>query len=622
MASSSPNAAPTAINAERSAPTSETHRLSQVRLTRRRLFRALAGGAVVLTASCRRGTAHTDATNTTTQPALPPPLPTPTRSAIATASATPTRATPTPRARPTATPSASAQILYRGGFLTEPVSHDFNANLYCGGDPSLWSGLLTLNTDLTPMADWALAWEPNADASHWTFHLQRGNHGWSNGDPVTAQDFVWSWQRLLNPATNAPHAWLLFDMLNAVQIHSGEMPPEKLGVTATDNWTLSVDLVGPRIYFPSIVATVGTAPAYRPAVEQFGKDWTDAPHIVTNGPFTLNEWQHGSEWTTVKNARYWNEVNIQLDETTVPLSPVEKHAQPYFDFQVDFMPVQPTDLANVRSISDLNGSLTGSVDPAIWFLMVAPQRPPFDNLPVRQAVAHALDRERLVQLSEGRASVAKSLLPTTFPARVADNDVRSLQDFDVGKALQLLAGTPFANGSNWPPVTLLTTDTSEVAQLLANDCAAQLIENIGLQVDVTTVALDEYNVALKAGTAGLFWSRWDFTYADANNGYADAFYPIGANDSRLPAPPPNLGELVGRGKVEPNPIARAAIYRDAEIALQSAVSYIPIAYPVTFYLVRPWVAGFPLASDASLLQPGTLFTRLTSLVNIQDKPPT
>jgi ABC-type oligopeptide transport system substrate-binding subunit len=225
-----------------------------------------------------------------------------------------------------------------------------------------------------------------------------------------------------------------------------------------------------------------------------------------------------------------------------------------------------------------------------------------------------------VQLSEGRAGTARSLLPTTFPGRVADDDVNSLQDFDVDKALQLLDDTPYAGGVNWPPVTLLMTDTSDVATLLANDCAAQLNENIGMQVDITNVSPAEYDAALKDGSAGIFWKRWDFTYADANNGYSDAFYPIGSTESLLPEPPPNLGELVGRGKVEPNATARAAIYRNVEIALQTSVNYVPLAYPITFYLVRPWVAGFPLASDSSLLQPGTLFTRLTSLVNIQNRP--
>jgi ABC-type transport system substrate-binding protein len=141
-----------------------------------------------------------------------------------------------------------------------------------------------------------------------------------------------------------------------------------------------------------------------------------------------------------------------------------------------------------------------------------------------------------------------------------------------------------------------------------------------MQVDITNVSPAEYDAALKDGSAGIFWKRWDFTYADANNGYSDAFYPIGNTESLLPEPPPNLGELVGRGKVEPNATARAAIYRNVEIALQTSVNYIPLAYPITFYLVRPWVAGFPLASDSSLLQPGTLFTRLTSLVNIQNRP--
>jgi len=613
MASSHSHAAATNANAHQ-----PDHRLRRLRLTRRRLLRALAFAPIAMTAACHRGNSHVEATGTVEQPIVLPP--TPTRVPTAETTSSPVPATPAPSVAPQGTPSPPAQILYRGGFLSEPGSHDFNANLYCGGDPSLWSGLLTLNTDLTPMADWAASWEPGDDASRWTFHLREGNHGWSNGQPVTAHDFVWSWQRLLDPATNAPHAWLLYDVLNAEQIHRGELPPDQLGVKATNDWTLEVDLVGPRIYFPSIVATVGTVPAYRPAVEQDGARWTDLGKIVSNGPFTLSGWQHRKQWTTDRSTHYWNAGNVQLIETVVPLTPASAHAQPYFDFSVDFLPVQPADLANVRSISDIGGSLTGSVDPTVWFLIVSQQVPPFDNLRVRQAMAHAIDRARLAQLSEGRAGPARSLLPTTFPGRVADGDVNSLQDFDVDKALQLLDDTPYAENVNWPPVTLLMTDTNEVARLLANDCAAQLNENIGMQVDITIVSPAEYDAALKAGTAGIFWKRWDFTYADANNGYSDAFYPVGATESLLLAPPPNLGDLVGRGKVEPNAAARAAIYRNAEIALQTNVSYIPIAYPITFFLVRPWVAGFPLASDSSLLQPGTLFTRLTSLVNIQNRP--
>ncbi len=585
---------------------------------------ALAGGAVLIANACRHGSAQVNATTATTpesqvpastrvaEPGRTTPQSTSTRTPRSTPSRTTTTTTPTPIPGP--------QVLYRGGFSSDPSSHDFNANLYCGGDPSLWSGLLTLNTDLTPMGDWAARWEPNGDSSKWTFHLRQNNQGWSNGQAVTAQDFIWSWQRLLDPNTKAPHAWLLYDVVNAVQIHAGERKPSDLGVHAIDRWTLEVDLVGPRVYFPAIVATVGTAPAYQPAVERYGVNWTDTGNCVSNGPFALSDWQHAVRWTTQLNASHWNAGHVKLDETAVPIVPAFKHQQPYFTSQVDFMPVSPEDVANVRSISDYASQLVSSMDPAVWFLMVVPSNPPFDDLRVRQAIAHAIDRDRLEQLSEGRCSGAHSLIPTTFPLRGEDDTVSALQQFDVDRALQLLAGTPFANGKKWPQVTLLVSESNDVPQLLANDCAQQLFENIGLKVDVKTVTSQEYGDALAARTAELFWKRWDFTYADPNNGYADAFFPIGSKESLLPLTPNGLGDLVGRGKVEQNPDARASIYRDCETALQTQVSYIPIAYPVTFFLIRPWVAGFPLVGDSSVLQPGLLFTRLTSLVSVKDRP--
>lgn len=584
-------------------------------------MRALAGGAVLVANACRHERAQETVAASTTpgsRATITTRLPEPGRTP------TPSKSTSTPRSTParnaTPTPTPQQQVLYRGGFSSDPSSHDFNANLYCGGDPSLWSGLLTLNTDLTPMGDWADRWEPNRDSSIWTFHLRQNNHGWSNGQPVTAHDFVWSWQRLLDPATKAPQAWLLYDVVNAAQVHAGTRKPAELGVRAVDQWTLEVDLIGPRVYFPAIVATVGTAPAYQPAVERFGSSWTDAAHCVSNGPFLLSDWQHGVRWTTKPNTNHWNAGHVKLDETVVPIVPLFKHQQPYFNSQVDFMPVSQDDVANVRSISDYASQMVSSIDPAVWFLMVAPSRPPFDDLRVRQAIAHAIDRDRLEQLSQGRCSGAHSLIPTTFPLRGEDDKVSALQHFDVDQALQLLTGTPFANGTNWPQVSLFISEKAEVPQLLATDCAQQLLENLSLKVDVKSVSPQEYEDALAARSAGLFWKRWDFTYADPNNGYADALFPIGSALPLLPFTPAGLGDLVGRGKAEQNPAARASVYRACETALQTQVAYIPIAYPVTFFLIRPWVTGFPLVGDSSVLQPGLLFTRLTSLVSVKDRP--
>ncbi len=519
----------------------------------------------------------------------------------------------------TPSPLPESQVLYRGGFSNEPVSHDFNADLYCGGDASLWSGLLTLNTDLTPMGDWADHWEPNEDSSVWTFHLRHNNTGWSNEQSVTAHDFVWSWQRLIDPATNAPQAWLLYDVINAVDIHDGKRQPAELGIEAPDDWTLIVNLVGPRVYFPTIVATIGLAPANRQAVKAFGDSWTDVNHCVSTGPFRLTSWEHGERWTTEPNPNHWNFANIKLEQTVVPILPSSKHQQPYFNGEVDYLPVNADDVSNVRSISDYANQMTSSVDPAVWFLIVAPAQPPFDDQRVRSAVAHAIDRKRLEQLSVGRVSGAQSLLPITFPMRGEDDTVTALQQFDVDQALQHLAGTDHAGGKNWPQITLMISEADEVPQLLASDCAAQLLENLGMTVDVQTVSEADYEAALANQSAALFWKRWDFTYPDPNNGYADAFFPTGSDTSLLPLAPSDLGDLVGRGKVEEDEDARRLLYRDCEKTLQSAVAYIPIGYPVTFYLIRPWVAGFPLVGDSSVLQPGLLFTRLTSLVSLKDR---
>ena len=589
-------------------------------LNRRRLIKLLVGGCALVVNACRRGSAEVAKDTTPPPPArptfddrIPQPAQTPTKS---TATAAPS---PTPGGTATSTPVLSPQILYRGGFTIEPASHDFNANLFCGGDPSLWSGLLALNTDLTPMGDWSDHWEPNEDSSAWTFHLRQNNTGWSSVQPVTAHDFVWSWQRLIDPATKAPQAWLLFDVVNALDIHDGKLKPEQLGVEATDDWTLVVNLVGPRVYFPSIVATIGLVPAYRKAVEEFGDSWTDATHCVSNGPFRLSSWDHGARWTTEPNPNHWNFGNIKLEQTVVPILPSTKHQQPYFNGEVDYMPVSADDVANVRSISDYASQMISSTDPAVWFLIVSPSQPPFDDQRVRQAVAHAIDRDRLEQLSEGRASGAQSLLPTTFPMRGEDDAVKALQQFDVDQALQRLAGTKFAGGQNWPNVELMITENDEVPQLLAADCAEQLLENLGMKVTVQTVSESDYEAALASGTPALFWKRWDFTYPDPNNGYSDALLPTGSKAPLLPLTPADLGDLVGRAKVEQNTDARALLYRDCESTLQTAVAYIPIAYPVTFFLIRPWIAGFPLVGDSSVLQPDLLFTRLTSLVSIKDR---
>ena len=143
-----------------------------------------------------------------------------------------------------------------------------------------------------------------------------------------------------------------------------------------------------------------------------------------------------------------------------------------------------------------------------------------------------------------------------------------------------------------------------------------------MAVEVRQTAEDVNDRAIAGQGTHLAWHRWQFTYADPNNGYADAFYPVSGGQARLVAAPTGYRGLIERARGEQNRQARINLYRECERLLQSEAAYIPIAYPTTFYLIRPWVVDFPATSDDLLIAPSRVFTRLTSLVAVKGRPAT
>ncbi|MGH9175340.1 MAG: ABC transporter substrate-binding protein, partial [Vicinamibacterales bacterium] len=175
-------------------------------------------------------------TNTTAAPAEPTAT-----TAAGAPTNTPAAAAPTNTtapAGPTATEALEMdadQTFFVNGNSAEPASHDFNADLYCDGVAQIWMGLSTYDVDFNPIPAWATEWEPNDDATMWTYHLRPDNTGFSNGDPVTAETFAYSWRRLLTPETAAPYASILFDIAGAQEINLEGADPMTLGVRAVDD---------------------------------------------------------------------------------------------------------------------------------------------------------------------------------------------------------------------------------------------------------------------------------------------------------------------------------------------------------------------------------------------------
>ncbi|WP_250674778.1 ABC transporter substrate-binding protein [Paraclostridium ghonii] len=163
-------------------------------------------------------------------------------------------------------------------------------------------------------------WEKSEDGKSWTFHLRK-NAKWSNGDPVTAKDFEYSWKRTLDPATASTYGFIMYDIVGAKDYNLGKTDnADKVGVKAVDEYTLKVDLVRPVHYFDSLMFHGSFLPQNKKAVEKFGDEYgTTADKMVYNGPFTLSNWKIEDMHTMSKNPNYWDASNVKIDKVNVKI---------------------------------------------------------------------------------------------------------------------------------------------------------------------------------------------------------------------------------------------------------------------------------------------------------------
>ncbi len=162
----------------------------------------------------------------------------------------------------------------------------------------------------------AESWD-NKDFKVWTFHLRK-DAKWSNGEPVTARDFVYSWQRLVDPKTASPYASYpqYGHIVNVDEIIDGKKAPSELGVKAIDDHTLEVTLSEPVPYFYKLLVNPAMSPVYKPAIEKFGEKWTQPGNIVTNGAYTLKDWVVNERIVMERNPHYWDNAKTVINTIT------------------------------------------------------------------------------------------------------------------------------------------------------------------------------------------------------------------------------------------------------------------------------------------------------------------
>jgi ABC-type oligopeptide transport system substrate-binding subunit len=459
----------------------------------------------------------------------------------------------------------------------------------------------------------------NPEGSVWTFTIRKDSK-WSDGTPCTAKDFEWSWKRQMDPASKNPYSSFFYDIKGAEPFNKGKVSDASgVGVVAKGDSTLEVALEGPRGYFPVLAAYLAALPAHRGSVEKHGDKWTEAANLVCNGPFTLETWEHNKVMVLRKNKHFFNAKNVTLEKVTIPIVPVQSGALPYENNELDLTALQTGDLKRLREAPATKSQVFRYPFPGTWYLLPQVTKAPFDNVKVRRAVGHAIDRENVVRVADGFAIPAHSMIPPGFPGAVDDKKIRDIQRFDPKAAMAMLKGTPYEGGRNWPKVTMSMRDEALGSKPLAEAVQAVLLEHLNLRTDLEVLEPRVFRERLWSQELQLVWIRWFMDYPDPHNEYFDTFYGKKTTGRRQAWVNDAFDKELEAGRDTRDTKKRLAHYAKAEEIMQTDAGYVPVAWVLRYGAAKPWVRGLQKNKAGDVVVDGNIYVDMLPHLYVIEK---
>lgn len=460
---------------------------------------------------------------------------------------------------------------------------------------ALFEGLAVKNPfTLEPEPGVAQCWEFSADRRVITFHL-REDALWSNGDQMTAHDYVWSWQRALNPAMGNLYAYMLYPVLNAEAFATGKIEDfDEVGVKALDDRTLQVTLTEPTPFFLQLMDHYSTFALHRPTIEKFGKAtdrftrWTRVENIVSNGAFRLTEWKLNRRISMAKSDTYWDRDKVRLNGVVFyPTENIVSEERMFRVGQLHYTQTIPLDKIPVYQAME-NSPYVQAPYLGTYFFLFNTTRPPVDDVLVRKALSMSIDRQKLNDTVLQKSNVpAYSITP---PGTLGYEPPR-LFDYDPEQARQLLADAGFPDGQGWPGLELIY-NTSESHRKIAVALQQMWKDVLNIQV---TISNQEWKVYLDSVTQMEFdiaRRGWIGDYVDPNN-FLDLFLTDGGNNN-TGFSDPRYDEMITR--LAPQAKTREerfAIFKEAETMLMEQMPILPIYTYTSKHLIHHSVKGMP-----------------------------
>ena len=461
-------------------------------------------------------------------------------------------------------------------------------------------GLVTDDAGAEPIPGQAESWDISDDGLVYTFHLRDGIK-WTDGEPVTADDFVFALQRLMDPATASDYAYLQYPIKNAQAINSGEITDfDQLGVKAIDDKTLEITLEAPTPFFIEALTHYTAFPVPKHLVESLGDEWTRTENIVANGPYKVVEWLPGSYVHSVKNEDYYDAANVKIDEVYYHVledqaAALNRYRAGEFDILTDF----PSDQYQWMQ-ENLPGEAHVAPFLGVYYYVMNQEKAPLDDIRVREALSIAVLRDVIGPDILGTGELpAYGWVPPGTGNYVDDAympEWASLSyDERVAKAKDLLAEAGY--GPDNPLTLQLRYNTNDNHQRIAVAIAA-MWEPLGVTVELFNSEVAVHYDALRAGDFQIGRAGWLLDYNDPSNTLdllktgimQDGSMNWGNNYGRYSND--EFDTLLDQATTEQDLVARGELLAQAEKIAMDEFAALPIYWYVSKNVVKPYIEGF------------------------------
>jgi oligopeptide transport system substrate-binding protein len=490
-------------------------------------------------------------------------------------------------------PAHAEKHLYRGN-AGEPKSLDPHRATgtwenHIIGD--MFLGLYTEDVNAQPVLGAADSVSTSKDGLTWTFHIRP--HTWSDGTPVTANDFVFAYRRILDPATAAEYRELLYPIKNAEKVSNGTLEVSKLGVSAPDAQTFVIQLENPAPYLPQILTHYTTYPLPEHIVKKYGSEWVKPGKMVSNGAYVLEEWRPHDHITLGRNPKFYDAANVKIDKVTFyPIEDDLAALKRYRAGEIDINERWPlTEYKWLKANIPAEARKYTYLVTGYWTFNTT--KKPFNDLRVRKAVAESIDRQIIQKdiFFDAYGTEANSMLPVGLAG--VENTARMpyfgmTMDARRADAKKLLAEAGY--GPNNPlafTYSYLSTPDAKRAAIAVQ----AMMKQVGVKMELTPNEPKVHYDNLKTKNYQAGNAAWVFDFSDAKN----MLYLFQSSTIQQNYPGyknPAYDALMASADREADAVKRGKLLDEAQALLLKDVPVAPLFYLYERTLVKPYVLNY------------------------------